>query len=254
MIPKSVIGQLLYREFVAGFWTTRWTDVFVNNPNPAEQTKSINQQFGPPLVVSVNVNSDANGWIQEPWLDEFFDTGRGRFVPGGLLASLDTTKLTNEVFDLTVAAPPLPLLAGDPVPPLRNRPAGVPDQFQARKVINGLAAVGANSLCPRLRSAIQPTLTIGIGLGGSPLPPTKVFGHVLTRQLKAGGAIRLRRNSMPCYGIPSVSGDLDVPSVRSLPAAVNPASGRMANRFPPRGRLSRQWTDLRLYPGSKAPN
>jgi len=142
MIPPSVIGELEYFEFVGGIWVFQPpVDVWVNNPIPPLTI----QQPGPPLSVPISVTADVNGWIQEPWLDELFLGGRGRFVPGGTLASLDTTKLTNEVFDLTVAAPPLPLLAGDPVPvPQQSLKPVFQINFEARKVV-GLAAVGANS-------------------------------------------------------------------------------------------------------------
>jgi hypothetical protein len=208
------------------------TDVFVNNPNPAAQTVSINQQIGPPLVVSVNVNADANGWIQEPWLDEFFDTGRGRFAPEGLLARLDTTQLTNDVFDLTVAAPPLPLLAGDPIPATQKSVKPVFQiNFEARKVI-GLAAVGANSLA---KIALSNTTYIynrhPDWAGSPPLPSTKTIPVMSLDivELKAGGGCNPLTTQLhalfTAYHPYLATLDVRIEGPAPLPPAVNPAIG-----------------------------
>jgi len=111
MIPATVIGALQYWEWAPG-WVLRSAQYWVNNPGA---TVSINQP-GPPLIVSVNKDVGVGGWIPVPREDALFFGGVGRFVPQGGLANLDTTKLTDEQFDLTVAAPPLPLQAGDTVP------------------------------------------------------------------------------------------------------------------------------------------
>ncbi|HEY3626454.1 MAG TPA: hypothetical protein VGL00_09220, partial [Terracidiphilus sp.] len=72
--------------------------------------------------------------------------GVGRFVPTGLLAQLDTTKLTFESFDLTVSGPGLPVVAGAAVPAAQQsvKPTFTIN-FEARNATT-LASVGSNSL------------------------------------------------------------------------------------------------------------
>jgi hypothetical protein len=116
----------------------------VNNPGA---TVSIPQQFGPPLVVPVNKDVKPDGWIEVPRENNYVNGGIGRFTPNtGNLANLDTTQLTDESFDLTVAAPPLPLKAGDSVPGAQKSVKPIfKIYFEARKVI-GHAPAGANNL------------------------------------------------------------------------------------------------------------
>ena len=146
MIPSSTtIGQLEYWEFVNGAWGAGSTDVYVNNPGA---TANIAQQFPPGsfLTPSVDTDADVNGWIKVPRNNSLFQGGVGRFVPNGLLAQLDTTLLTKEPFDLTVAGPGLPVLAGAPVPLLQQSVKPLfKINFEARKVLT-LASVGSNSL------------------------------------------------------------------------------------------------------------
>src|SRR5262249_3612276 len=117
---------------------------WVNNPGA---TATIQQQFGPPLVVSVNKDVKPGGWIEVPTENSLFFGGVGRFIPdSGILANLDTTKLTNESFDLTPVAPPLPLKAGDSIPATSKSEAPhFKIYFEARKVM-GAIPVGANNL------------------------------------------------------------------------------------------------------------
>ncbi len=113
MVPATVIGQLEYWEYVAGSWQVGSAEYWVNNPGA---TANIAQNGGPALTPSTDVDMDANGWIAVPRDNNFVQGGTGRFVPTGVLAGLDTTKLTYEPFDLTTAAAPLPLKAGDAMP------------------------------------------------------------------------------------------------------------------------------------------
>src|SRR5439155_20389342 len=110
MVQPTIIGQLEYWAWDAGLstWVVRSADYFVNQPGA---TVSIPQQFGSPLVVAVNKDVKPGGWIEIPRENSLFQGGVGRFIPQGPLANLDTTQLSNESFDLTVATPPLPLLA-----------------------------------------------------------------------------------------------------------------------------------------------
>jgi hypothetical protein len=135
MIAPTVIGQLEYLAWnsILGMWVPRSTEYWANKPS--EPLLSIPQQFGTPLLVSVNKNVNAQGWIEVPRENDLTPTGVGRFVPLGGLANLDTTKLANQAFNLTIAAPPLPLKAGDGVPPAQQ--AAKPTfklKFEAREV------------------------------------------------------------------------------------------------------------------------
>jgi len=142
-IPASKIGELEFLAWNGTAWLPDSADYWVNNPGA---TATIPQEFGPPLVVPVNKDVQAGGWIPVPRENSLFIGGIGRFIPNtGILANLDTTQLTNETFDLTVATPPLPLKAGDSVP--SGSESEVPHfkiYFEARKV--GGASVGANNL------------------------------------------------------------------------------------------------------------
>jgi hypothetical protein len=113
-LPATQIGVLEYYFWTGTAAAFATTPFWVNNPGA---TVSIAQNGAPALVVPVNVDAAVDGWIAAPRLNELFLGGRGRFLPTFALARLDTTQFTNELFDLTVAAPPpLPLDAGEDVP------------------------------------------------------------------------------------------------------------------------------------------
>ena len=151
MIPNTgfgtVIGQLqAFQYHTVGGWVQDYThDFFVNRPG----AQAAIPQFpvGTFLMVDVNVNADANGWIQVPQINDLFPGGSGRFVPMGVLARLDTTLVTNENFDLTVAVPPLPLKAGAAIPAAQQsvKPTFT-IVFEARKVGVPLPLVSTNAL------------------------------------------------------------------------------------------------------------
>ena len=141
MIKPSQIGKLEYFGYFAGVWKYTSVPYWVNNPGA---TVTIPQSGGPPLTTSVNKDVGANGWIDVPRDDELYIGGHGLFTHQGLLANLDTTQLTNQVFDLT--APPPPLKAGDSVPAAKK--AEKPTYrilFEARKTPS-MAAIGSNQL------------------------------------------------------------------------------------------------------------
>lgn len=146
MIPPSRIGELeFYRwDTLLLAWVLDTADYWVNNPGAMA---TIPQQIGPPLSVPVNKDVKPGGWVEVPTENSLFIGGVGRFIPNtGVLVELDTTKLTNETFDLSVVAPPLPLAAGDSVP-VANR-AHKPlyrINFETRKV-GTVALLNANSL------------------------------------------------------------------------------------------------------------
>jgi hypothetical protein len=146
MVPATIIGQIEFSYWNGTSWQPGVSPYYVNNPGA---TASIPQEFGPPLSVSVNTDTDAQGWIQVPRLADSSPGGTGLFTPDtaqGLIL-LDTTQLTNEVFDLTGASPLLPRLnAGDAMPAaaLSAKPV-FQINFEAQTVSTS-APVGSNSL------------------------------------------------------------------------------------------------------------
>jgi hypothetical protein len=142
MMEPTVIGQLEFKYWNGLIWTTGSTEYYANNTGA---THPIPQQFGPDLVVSVNTDIQAGGWIKVPHENDLTNGGGGRFIPNGRLCDLDTRQFTNESADLTVPAPGL--TAGDSIP------AGIPPHsekptykifFEARKTAGPL--VNSNDL------------------------------------------------------------------------------------------------------------
>lgn len=148
MIAATVIGELEYWDWDGAAWILRSAEYWVNNPGVAPVT--IHQPGGADLGPFVlNKIVKPGGWIEVPRENQLYPGGIGRFVPTGGLANLDTTKLTDEHVDLTVAVPPLPLQAGDSIPAsAKSEKPSYKLYFEARKVVGG-AAVSANNL-PRI--------------------------------------------------------------------------------------------------------
>jgi hypothetical protein len=144
-IPPSIIGQLEFQWWDGIGWAPGSTDFWVNKPGA---TFDIPQFGGGTLTVNVDTDSDGDGWISVPRLNDPTPGGVGRFVPTGLLARLDTTQLTNESFDLTAAGPGLPVLAGMPVPGgatgQQSKKPLFKINFEARNATT-LAPISANS-------------------------------------------------------------------------------------------------------------
>ena len=143
MIGATAIGKLQYFAWTGAAWTLKSADYWVNNPGA---TVSIPQNGAPALVVSVNKDVAADGWIDAPRNNELFPANgmHGLFKHQGGLVNLDTTKLTNEVFDLTTPAPGLK--AGDSVPgPKHSAKPTYRITFEARKTPS-MTPVGSNQL------------------------------------------------------------------------------------------------------------
>lgn len=141
----TLIGELQYFAWdtTLAAWVVRSSDFWANNPGA---TATITQNGGPALSVVVDTPVKVGGWIEAPRTNQLFPGGEGRFIPNGNLAALHTTQYTTESFDLTVAAPPLPLGAGDSVPVAqRSTSPTFSITFEARTVPGGVA-VGTNSL------------------------------------------------------------------------------------------------------------
>jgi len=144
MIPRTRIGTLEFWGWNGAAWETMYADYYVNDPSAPVAT--IPQPAGPALVVPVSKPVGPDGWIEVPTEHDLTPGGVGLFVPNSWLIGLDTKKLANETFDLTVAAPPLPLKAGDTVPPAqRSQEPTFRLFFEARSVATH-AAKGANFL------------------------------------------------------------------------------------------------------------
>lgn len=132
-IDPTVIGQLEYYDWDAGLsaFVVRSADYWVNHPGAPVTT--IHRNGLPDLTVQLNQTVQPDGWIAVPRLNDLTPNGSGLFVGGFVdLARLDTTRLTHESFDLTVA----PVLrAGDPVPAgQRSRGYTFQILFSARQV------------------------------------------------------------------------------------------------------------------------
>ena len=154
-IRGSVIGSLEFWEWDAtalpapGQWKLRTTDYSINN---APGFYDIQQDVGPPLHVQVTTPIAADGWVRVPTDDNLTFHGGGKFVATHLLASLDTTKLTLEQFDLHGPGAGLPIVAGASVPEgppaadnKRSEKPAFTINFEARKSI-GPVAISSNSL------------------------------------------------------------------------------------------------------------
>jgi hypothetical protein len=142
MVPPTVLGTLEYQFWNGTGWEFAATNFYVNNPGA---TVTIPQQTGPALVVPVDTDTDASGWIQIPQLNSSAQGASGLFTPAGgeALILLDTTQLTNETFDLTT---PTVLTAGQTLPPsqLSQKPV-FQINFEAQ-VVSTSAPVSSNSL------------------------------------------------------------------------------------------------------------
>jgi hypothetical protein len=154
-IGGTVIGELEFWEWDAtalpapGQWKLRTADYSIGN---APLFRDIAQDVGPALHVQVSTPITADGWVRVPSDNNLTHHGGGVFAATHVLASLDTTKLTLEQFDLHGPGSGLPILAGGSVP---SSPPAADDKrsekpvfvinFEARKVI-GPTAISSNSL------------------------------------------------------------------------------------------------------------
>ena len=202
MIPAStIIGQLEYYHWDTTLlaWVIGSTDFYVNN---SLATASIEQQFGPPLTPSVSTDSDIAGWIKVPRYNNLVPGGVGRFVPTGLLAKLDTTQLTNELFDLTVAGPGLPVVAGVVVPAAQQSVKPLfKINFEARNAVT-LVSVGSNSLKVIALSNTNYKYTRHPDWAGSTVvPPSPPVVSLDILEMQAGGCLPLGVNTNTLHAL-----------------------------------------------------
>jgi hypothetical protein len=187
MVQPTIIGQLEYWAWDAGLsmWVVRSDDYWVNNSGA---TVTIPQQFGAPLVVSVNQPVKPGGWIEIPRENALSQGGVGRFIPQGGLVNLDTTQLSKEVFDLTVAAPPLPLKAGDSLPASDQSEKPIFRLiFEARNV-STLAIVNTNTLDHIAISNTQYTYVRHPEWAGGPVTTTAVVSLDIAELMPPSGS------------------------------------------------------------------
>jgi hypothetical protein len=134
MIAPTVIGQLEYFDWDAGLtaYVLRSANYWANNPGAPLTT--IHRNGLPDITIQLNQPVKPGGWIEVPRQNSLVPNGPGLFVGGfNSMAQLDTTKLTNEVFDLTT--PPPELKAGDAMPAgQKSRMHRFKLFFEARKV------------------------------------------------------------------------------------------------------------------------
>ena len=115
MIAPTIIGQLEYFDWDAGLmaFVLRSANYWVNNAGAPLTT--VHRNGLPDITVQLNQPVNPGGWIEVPRQNGLVPNGQGLFVGGFVsMVELDTTKLTNEFFDLT--APPPELKAGESVP------------------------------------------------------------------------------------------------------------------------------------------
>jgi len=146
MIPPTQIGELQYQYWDGLHWIPASVPFWVNNPGA---TVTIPQP-GSPLVVSVDTDADANGWIQIPRFNDNSPGATGLFTPDAAqgLILLDTTKLTLETFDLTGATAGFAkLTAGETMPAnaLSKKPV-FQINFECQTVSATPTLVSSNSL------------------------------------------------------------------------------------------------------------
>ncbi len=100
MIVPTIIGELEFWKMTPLGPVIASEDYWVNNPG-----------------ATFNVNVNPGGWIEVPTENDMgspLSPGVGKFVPNSWLIKLNTKKLVDEYFDLTV---PPEQVAGDAIPP-----------------------------------------------------------------------------------------------------------------------------------------
>ncbi len=132
MIPPTIIGQVEYWRNTASGWQIGSRDYWVNHPD---------------LSLPFNTSVKPGGWVEVPRLNDMGSPGSpgtGKFIPNSWLLHLDTRKLVNETFDLSVA----PVhKAGEPVP--SGKKAGIHTYtlvFEAREASPPSGITDTNSL------------------------------------------------------------------------------------------------------------
>lgn len=143
MIAPTVIGQLEYFDWnaVLTAWVLRSANYWVNNPGAPLTT--IHRNGFADITIQLNQSVKPGGWIEVPRQNGLVLNGEGLFVGGFVsMVQFDTTKLTNEYFDLTI---PLPALtAGQSVPAgKKSRMHRFKLFFEARQV--GMVAIASSN-------------------------------------------------------------------------------------------------------------
>ena len=143
MIEATVIGQLEYFDWnpLLMVFVLKVANYWVNNASAPLTT--IHRNGLPDITLRLNQQVDPGGWIKVPRQKNLAANEEGLFVGGFVsMASLKTTELTNEFFDIAVPAPAH--AAGESVPVgKRSRMHRFKLIFEARKVV-GRASVSFN--------------------------------------------------------------------------------------------------------------
>ena len=186
------------------------------------------------------------GWLDRGPARQRPDPWRARAVhPDRRPGNLDTTKLTNEIFDLSVVAPPLPVKAGDGVPAgptgQRSEKPHFKIYFDARKLVGG-APVSSNE---RDKIALSNTLLARatgtlIWAGGAARSVTIPVAPVdIVEEASGGGCVPLSKHVHVVFtAYHPYLGSLDVrlegPGIPP-PAQVNPAISADGQAVSPAG-------------------
>jgi hypothetical protein len=135
-VAPIIIGQLEYFDWNGAAWVLRSADYWVNNPAALPTTIHRPAAQGGDVTRTLNQLVKLGGWIEAPRENDLTPGGLGLFVGGFRdMLALDTTKLTDENFDLTL--PPPALAAGSSVP------ASQRSRMHRFKLVSEARAVGA---------------------------------------------------------------------------------------------------------------
>ena len=188
IIKTTKIGRLEYFSWnsILSIWEVKARDYFINHSGSPQV--SIPQELGANIVVSLNKPIAADGWIDVPTENQLYTGGIGRFIPSERLANFDTTKLTNETFDLTVSSAPLPLEAGDPMPVAQKSEApSFRILFEAEKV-SGSTPISSNELDIIALSNTLYTYDLHPGWAGSTANKRTVTSLEIAEMIGAGAS------------------------------------------------------------------
>ncbi len=145
IMASTIIGSLEYWDWNGIVWKLKAAAYYANNPGVAPTTIHRPLALGGDLIVTLNVNVQPGGWIQVPRQNDLKFGGVGRFVGGNVnLLDLDTTKLTNEFYDLTTPDPALK--AGESVPAAKRSIKHRFKLFFEARLILGGTGVSTNNL------------------------------------------------------------------------------------------------------------
>jgi hypothetical protein len=239
MIPSTRIGMLEYWGWNGVSWEVMYANYYVNDSSNPEV--KIPQDDGTTITVSVNKTVDPNGWIQVPTEHDLTQRGVGLFIPNSWLIKLNTSRLSNESFNLTAAAPPLPLKAGDTVPANQRSEAPTFKLFFEARSVPTHTPKGSNQLERIAISNTSYTYERHPGWAGSTIPTEAVVSLDIDEMVNGTGCDALNEELHALFTVyhPYLAdarlyfeGNLPLPSSYTAPIAGGEAhEGTPGHRF-----------------------